>query len=276
MISINPYIIDNCDDSIPTNGQGQSFNQKNAVSESIIAIEQDLKLRLKKTHICKRRQESNIIGIINTTKLEILNSTSAFFEPKEMTKIKPNILFSKKFIFNSNEQSNTTFNLNPSNPNKINNYILEVIPMDINAKFIPSLLPKPTHQQRYLVSTTKLYMKNLNFYCVLGFQYFEDCDNNDFVDLDLHVAGDWIINSQQSNETLQAYLRDNNISAFAIKNVALTCVFIDTNTNSLSAEGCKSFFSADLSQVSCRCNHATVFTIVLSVSVKTVPYAVQV
>ena len=205
-----------------------------------------------------------------------MNTTSAFFEPKKMTTIKPNPLFSKKFIFYSNEQSNTTFNLNPSNPNKINNYILDVIPMDINAKFISGLLPKPTHQQRYLLSTTKLYVKNLYFYCVLGFQYFEDHDKNDFVDLDLHVAGDWIINSQQSNETLQAYLRDNNISAFAIKNVALTCVFVDTNTNSLSAEGCKSFSTPDLSQVSCRCNHATVFTIVLSVSVKTVPYALQV
>ena len=120
----------------------------------------------------------------------------------------------------------------------------------------------------------KFAYKNIRFYSVLGIQKLDDV--NGFVDIDLNVSSDWIISSQRSGESLQAYLNENVINVSAIEDVTLTCVLIDTNTSSLSAKCCESFPSTDLSQVSCSCNHATVFTIVLSVSARTVPYEVQV
>ena len=181
---------------------------------------------------------------------------------------------SRTFSSKSDEESNATFQLfylyyaNSSEP------ISGVIPLDISSNLTMELSRKPKIQQRQLVSTKNLHIKNIRFYSVLGIQKLDDV--NGFVDIDLNVSSDWIISSQRSGKTLQAYLDENDINVSAIKDVNLSCSFIDTNTSSLSTKGCESFPSPDLSQASCSCNHATTFTIVLSVSVRTVPHEVQV
>ena len=175
--------------------------------------------------------------------------------------------------------SNVSFHVDTlDQANNLNNStVIGVIPFDINSSLVSSLFINKTTQQTDVISTTILPLQNGRFYSVLGFEDFDnDSDNDIYVDLDLHVGANWTFPTKVPNQTLQSFLNNTNLRASAIKGAQLKCTFIDTNESSLSDEGCESVSSPDLSQVTCICNHATVFTIVLSVSVKQVPYSVQV
>ena len=178
------------------------------------------------------------------------------------------------FVFNDNNATRAAFRLDLLDPQRPTNFLLGVIPLDID---ITASLSNQSSQETDLIFTSTLPLQNVKFYSVLGFDQFDATSDDDvFVDLGLQVGGNWTISSLITKQTIQTFLSDNHLSSSAIKNATLKCVFIDIDTNSYSEEGCESVSSPDLNQVFCNCSHATVFTIVLSVSVKKVPYAVQV
>ena len=178
------------------------------------------------------------------------------------------------FAFNDNNATRAAFRLDLLDPQRSTNFLLGVIPLDID---VTDSLSNQSSQETDLIFTSTLPLQNVKFYSVLGFDQFDaNSDDDVFVDLDLQVSENWTINSSITKQAIQTFLSDNQLSSSAIKNATLRCVFIDIDTNSYSEEGCESVSSPDLNQVFCNCSHATIFTIVLSVSVKKVPYAVQV
>ena len=190
-----------------------------------------------------------------------------------------NCLKSSNFFKFCDEVSNVSFHVNTSDQTTSSNdsTVIGVTPFDINASLVTYLFMNKTTQETDVISTTILPLQNRRFYSVLGFEDFDNDSGNDiYVDLDLHVGANWTFPTKVPIQTLQSFLNNTNLSSSAIKGAHLKCVFIDTNESSLSDEGCESVSSPDLSHVTCICNHATVFTIVLSVSVEQVPYSVQV
>ena len=178
------------------------------------------------------------------------------------------------FVFNDNNASSAAFRLQTLVPQQTTNFFLGVIPLDID---VTDSLSNQSSQKTDLIFTSTLPLQNVKLYSVLGFGQFDATSDDDvFVDLNLQVGGNWTISSLITKQAIQTFLSDNQLSSSAIKNAILRCVFIDIDTNSYSEEGCESVSSPDLNQVFCNCSHATVFTIVLSVSVKKVPYDVQV
>ena len=178
------------------------------------------------------------------------------------------------FAFNDNNATRAAFRLDLLDPQRSTNFLLGVIPLDID---VTDSLSNQSSQETDLIFTSTLPLQNVKFYSVLGFDQFDaNSDDDVFVDLDLQVSENWTINSSITKQAIQTFLSDNQLSSSVIKNATLRCVFIDIDTNSYSEEGCESVSSPDLNQVFCNCSHATIFTIVLSVSVKKVPYAVQV
>ena len=178
------------------------------------------------------------------------------------------------FVFNDNNASRAAFRLHTLVPQQTSNFFLGVIPLNID---VTDSLSNQSSQKTDLIFTSTLPLQNVKLYSVLGFGQFDATSDDDvFVDLNLQVGGNWTISSLITKQAIQTFLSDNQLSSSAIKNATLRCVFIDIDTNSYSEEGCESVSSPDLNQVFCNCSHATVFTIVLSVSVKKVPYDVQV
>ena len=176
------------------------------------------------------------------------------------------------------ETSNGFFELFSGNANESmdqKDYVLDVVSVDINSSLIHAFLANETRRQT-IIANYFLPLENIGHYSVLGFEDFNDSDDDTFVDLDLFVRFNWTIQSDNASTAFQTFLNQNQAKIFAVKNASLKCVFINTDEGSYSDSGCQSHFTSDFTHISCECDHATIFTIILSVSVINVPFTVEV
>ena len=176
-----------------------------------------------------------------------------------------------------NNRSNVSFKLNTIDEatRDSENYVLDVVAVDINSNFINVFLVNETTEQS-VVTNHSLPMKNVGHYSVLGFDNFNDTDDDVFLDLNFSVRFNWTIQSAMASTAFRTFLNQNEAKIFAVKSASLKCVFINTDEGSYSDSGCRSTFTPDFRHISCECDHATIFTIILSVSVITVPFTVEV
>ena len=150
---------------------------------------------------------------------------------------------------------------------------MDVVPLILSSENLTSLLPNNITQENGIQTLYKFLSPNTTFYSVFGFDY--DTKQN----LNLSVQfNKTFTDSQVVSETVQAITNTNlkEQKTTYVQNVSLICVFVDTKNNVFSENGCKSKFSTFSNNITCDCNHATMFTIILSVSLTTVPKSVQV
>ena len=151
--------------------------------------------------------------------------------------------------------------------------LVDVVPLILSSENLSLLLPNNIIQENGIQTLFKFISPNTTFYSVFGFDY--DTDQN----LNLSVQfNETFTDNQVVSETVQA-IKNTNLKeqeTTYIQNVSLICVFVDTTKDGFSDNGCESKFSSFSNNITCDCNHATVFTIILSVSLTTVPKSVQV
>ena len=151
--------------------------------------------------------------------------------------------------------------------------VVDVVSLILSSKNLSSLLRNKITQDNGMQTLFEFPSPNTTLYSVLGFDY--DTEQN----LNLSVQfNKTFTDFQIVSEKIQA-IKNNNLKeqkTTYIQNVSLECVFVDTKSNIFSSDGCRSKFSSFSNNITCDCNHATMFTIILSVSLTTVPQSVQV
>ena len=230
---------------------------------------------LKKNFKCVEELEAEIIK-------EMRNS---HFKSKFCNKI-DSFNFSKSinssFCNNNNKRREWRFKRNRTTLSVIfNNYfndsfkdpVVDVVSLILSSENLNSLLRNNITQDNGMQTLFEFPSPNTTFHSVLGFDY--DTEQN----LNLSVQfNKTFTDFQIVSETIQA-IKNTNLKeqkTIYIQNVSLECVFVDTKNNMFSSYGCRSKFSSFSNNITCDCNHATMFTIILSVSLTTVPQSVQV
>ena len=98
--------------------------------------------------------------------------------------------------------------------------------------------------------------------------------------VDTTVEFKWCFDPTYIRQAIHTTLEQKRVELGNAKviNFSLQCVFVNVTTKEFSDNGCRSFFilQDQYSQLNCKCDHATVFTIMLTASLKTVPYSVKV
>lgn len=134
------------------------------------------------------------------------------------------------------------------------------------------LLPNITHFSLRKEQLSRQIFSNQTYFDVLGFDSFTDQPAKIDVEFSFSI-----------NDTEKLYKKIQSIEYLmtvkeraSIDKASLRCVFIDEEERVFSDRGCTSQSSPDLKNVTCKCNHATIFTIILSITLSVVPQSVQV
>ena len=225
---------------------------------------------LKKNFKCVEELEPEIIKEVRNLHFEsnFCKKVNAFI----LSKCFPKKIGKKKQRF---KRFRTTFSV------ELNNYfndsfedpVVDVVSLILSSENLSPLLRNNITQDNGIQTLFKFLSPNTTLYSVFGFDY--DTDQN----LNLSVQfNKTLTDSKVVSETIQA-IKNTNLKeqkTTYIQNVSLECVFVDTKNNMFSSYGCRSKFSSFSNNITCDCNHATMFTIILSVSLTTVPKRVQV
>ena len=225
---------------------------------------------LKKNFKCVEELEPEIIKEVRNLHFEsnFCKKVNAFI----LSKCFPKKIGKKKQRF---KRFRTTFSV------ELNNYfndsfedpIVDVVSLILSSENLSPLLRNNITKDNGIQTLFKFLSPNTTLYSVFGFDY--DTDQN----LNLSVQfNKTLTDSKVVSETIQA-IKNTNLKeqkTTYIQNVSLECVFVDTKNNMFSSDGCRSKFSSFSNNITCDCNHATMFTIILSVSLTTVPKSVQV
>ncbi|XP_076824353.1 adhesion G-protein coupled receptor G7-like [Clavelina lepadiformis] len=78
------------------------------------------------------------------------------------------------------------------------------------------------------------------------------------------------------NEILSFVYKNKMKKTVYVKTIAAVCNFVDTQKQTFSSNGCESINEKKFGPVTCKCNHTTVFAILLSVQAIVVPYGVKI
>ena len=241
--------------------ENNSLGQRNMLRRTVIDKIMEAECTLRKQLRRRRRKESFCTKVQPGSRFQTPN---AFF-----TKLQPGSTF---------ETSNAFFELVPRNANESMNpkdYVLDVVSVNINSSLIDVFLANETRRQT-IITNHFLRLEKIGHYSVLGFEDFNDGDDDMFVDLNLSVRFNWTIQPDNASTAFRTFLNQNQAKIFAVKSASLKCVFINIDEGSYSDSGCQSNSTSDFRHISCECDHATVFTIILSVSVINVPFTVEV
>ena len=221
---------------------------------SIKKIECNLKWKFKQTQYCstQRGGERRVICNYQTT-----IASPAVSKPLVAESSHP-----PPFVVKSKAPNETCFDFEANN-------------FTVPSEALSFLLPQSvTSSSNFETVTVLISPDTTRLYSVLGFdkKTRESIIENLEVQITLKENAS---NAQQKIWDLMQTKKLEGKQVFA-NQASLKCVFINTTTEMLSDYGCQSNSSQSLSQINCICNHTTVFTIVLSVSLKTVPYGVKV
>ena len=214
---------------------------------SILKSECNVKWKFKQNHYCP---------------LDHINRTARFGDPD----------------VNFTTEEEIEYSLSARVKNKtINNafFAFEINVFTIPSATVSSLLPRDTTTLSNFETVTLLTSRDTTrLYSVLGFNNVTRDSIIENLEVQITLKENASNAQQKVRDLLQA--RKHEGKQVFVNQTSLKCVFINTTTEMLSDYGCQSSSSQNLSKISCVCSHTTVFTIVLSVSLKTVPDGVKV
>lgn len=152
--------------------------------------------------------------------------------------------------------------------NYADDVMLTVKPIRFPSAKAQTLLKKPTSIGLGRSQVDTLVYPNQTYLSVLGFNSKAEKIQN--------ITVNFTYTIKEPKAVFEKIASLSNEKRTYVQQASLKCVFIDSKSGTFSEEGCTSLFSPDFKNVTCTCNHATVFVLLLSLILFTIPEVVQV
>jgi len=99
---------------------------------------------------------------------------------------------------------------------------------------------------------------------------------NSMETLSLNISFTYPMSTSLLDEKVQEILDENQLGRVLLTDLQLKCSFLNMNKSIFEQTGCSSERSSHSTNITCHCNHTTMFAVLLTATTVIIPYGVQV